>query len=152
MSITNAYPQRFDLPISSQDSVAVKTPAYAPSGELVSQITINLNQDRPAIIGTQFLAGDYLVRLSMSVNGNPPSDSKLPALTVSYSYNSDTGTADFTVEGLTSQGTDVVDGYNVTQSVRITHNGQGVISAGTFGGRYSGDEWSYTATASVYKL
>lgn len=151
MSLTQEYPQKYEAPTNPQPGVQVAIPSDSPSGTLVSQITINLNQDRPAIIATQFVAGDYLVVLSMTVDGNPPSDSRLPALTVTYSYDSNTGTDDFTVEGVTSQGTDVVNGFNITQSVRFSHNGQGVISAGTFGGRYTGS-WTYTATASIYKL
>lgn len=151
MSLTQEYPQRYDAPDNTQPDVAVKIPADSPSGTLAAQSTINLSQDRPAILATQCLAGDYLVIMSITVDGNPPATSRVPALTVSYLYDGATGANSYSVEGVTCQGTDVVNGFNITQSVRFSHNGQGVISAGTFGGRYTGD-WSYDATASVYRV
>jgi hypothetical protein len=151
MSLTQAYPQRYEAPDNPQPGVKVTIPADSPSGTLVAQSTINLNSDRPAVLATQCLAGDYLVIMSLTVDGNPPADSRVPALTVWYPYNGASGGNSYSVEGVTCQGTDVVNGFNITQSVRFSHNGQGVISAGTFGGRYTGN-WSYDAAVSVYRV
>lgn len=148
MSLTQEYPQRYSN--NPQPGIAVKIPADSPSGTLAAQSTISLNQDRPAILATQCVAGDYLVIISITVVGNPPADSRVPALSVSYSHDGATGANSHSLEGVTCQGTDVVNGFNITQSVRFSHNGQGVISAGTFGGRYTGN-WTYDATASIYR-
>jgi hypothetical protein len=152
MSLTNEYPEPRYEPVTSQDSIAVVSPAASPSGTLVSRVTLNsLNRDT-ALIGTQFGAGNYLVIMSLTVTGsNPPSDNKVPALAVSYSYDGTNGTAPYTLEGTTSQGTSVVNGFTVSQSVSFSHNGQGVISVGTVGGRYTGN-WTYNITASIYRL
>jgi len=151
MSLIKAYPQAYEQPISSQDSIAVATPAVSPTGTLQSQITVsNLSRDK-AFIGTHFNAGNYLIIISMAVSGNPPIAGRVPALQVSYTYDGDGGSNGYTIEGVTSQGTDVIDGFTVTQSVQFAHSGQGVISAGTVGGRYSGN-WSYAATVSIYRV
>jgi len=91
------------------------------------------------------------VILSTTVHGNPPQEDALPALVVSYAYDGANGSDSYTVIGVTSQGTDVVNGFTVTQSVRFTHNGQGAIAAGTVGGQYDGN-WSYDGTISLYRL
>jgi hypothetical protein len=44
-----------------------------------------------------------------------------------------------------------VDGFNITQSVSFSHNGEGVISAGQVGGQYTGNNWSYETTISIYR-
>ena len=150
MSLVNQYPQPRYVPVTSQDSVQVTSPAASPSGTLVSRVSpVSLNRD-VALIGTQFGAGTYLVIMSMTVIGNPPSDSMVPALAVSYSYNGTNGTDPYTIEGTTSQGSAVVNGFTVSQSVSFSHNGQGAISVGTVGGRYTGN-WTYNVTASIYR-
>lgn len=80
MSITKQYPTQ-NPAISSQSSVAVQQPAASipSSGALVSERTLTgLSADKPAVIGTQFGAGTYLVILSLSVSGNPASADILP--------------------------------------------------------------------------
>jgi len=152
MSLIHEYPQKGEVPGNSQDgTVKVKIPADAPTGKLVGQLTLNLNQDRTAFLASHQNAGDYLVILSTTVVGNPPQSDALPALLVSYSYDGANGSAPYTVLGAMSQGTDVVNGFTVTQSVRFAHNGQGVIAAGTVGGQYTG-EWTYSGTVSIYRL
>ena len=150
MSLTNEYPQSRYTPVTSQDSLQVTSPAVSPSGLLVSRVSnINLNRDT-ALIATQFGAGTYLIIMLISVVGNPPADSIVPALSVSYSYNGANGTDPYNVEGTTSQGTSVVNGFTVSLSVSFAHNGQGVISVGTVGGRFTGN-WTYNVTASIYR-
>lgn len=150
MSLTNEYPTENPV-ISSQDSVAVLNPAASPSGTLQSQISFtNLDKDVPAFLATHFVAGTYRVILSLSVNGNPAATDKLPGLVASYCY-SQNGPNGFTVEGPTSQGSDVTNGFTASESVEFSHNGEGVISAGTRGGAYV-SEWTYNAEISIYKL
>jgi hypothetical protein len=150
MSLTKEYPAQNPV-ISSQSSVSVANPAASPSGTLVSQVSLrNLSKDVPAFIATQFGAGTYLVILSAAVNGNPAATDKVPGLITAYCY-SENGPNSNSVEGPTSQGSDVVDGFTASESVEFSHNGEGVISAGTLGGVYL-SEWTYNATISIYKL
>jgi hypothetical protein len=157
MSIQYVYPQQSQRRPNSQGAtVTVQTPAASiPDGAtLVAQISVsNFTQDKPAILATQFNAGTYFVISSVTVSGNPPSSSVIPALVVGYSYAGDSGTVPNSVAGVTSQGSEVVDGYNVTSSVEFDHDGQGVISAGVAGGSYQPNQnWGYAATISIYKV
>jgi len=151
MSIINQYPQIRQSIILPDD--VVQSPAADASGTLVSQITTTLTQDRPALIATQLPASEYLVIASITVNGaNPPANAAVPTLVTSYSYDSPAGTADNTIAGTTSQGSDVVEGFDVSYSAEFFHNGQSVVSAGTIGGAYQANQtWSYTVTLSIYR-
>ena len=145
------YPQRYEKPNNPQPLVKVTTPADSPAGTLVSNLILNLTKDKTAIVAVQFPSGQYLAIIEMTVHGNPPADSRLPALSVSYTYNGANGTDSYKVEGVTSQGSDVADEFNVTQSVRFTSNGQRAVIAGTTGGLYTGT-WSYDAEISIYRV
>ena len=158
MSLTKSYPLPRPIPITGQESVEVQDPAASPSGTLVAQLTLsNLIRDKPAIVATHFNSGNYLVISSVTVTGgNPPASSVIPALQVSYAYDGASGANSNTVAGINCQGSSVVDGFNITQSVSFSHNGEGVISAGTVGGQYTGGTdssplWDYTATISIYR-
>jgi hypothetical protein len=151
MSITKQYPSQ-NPAISTQNNVAVQNPAASPSGTLVSEKSLTgLSADKPAILGTLFGAGMYLVILSLSVSGNPSSADILPGLAVSYGYYED-GPNNYSVNGPTFQGSDLINGFTASESVQFLHSGEGAaITAGTTGGKYT-SEWTYSATVSIYKL
>ena len=150
MTLTKEFPTQ-NPTISSQNPVSVRNPAVSPSGTLVAQVTLTaLAQDKTAI-ANQLGAGEYLVISSITVSGNPPSGAKVPALQVSYPYYGANGPDSFTVSGTTSQGTDVSNDFNVTQSCQFTASGEGAVSAGVVGGVYTG-AWSYEAVISIYRV
>jgi hypothetical protein len=152
-----AYPQRINPPQTPPGFTGIVTPAASPSGTLVSTLSINnITSDIPAMVAVQFPRGNYTVISSTTVTGNPPLDNRVPALSASFSYDSDRGTNSFHVIGVTSEGDGVVDGYNITQSVLLAHNGDGVIVAGTTGGHYRhhllAENWSYSSAITIYRL
>jgi hypothetical protein len=151
MSLNLSYPHPLSGISPEALAVAVQTPAVDPTGTLVSQKTVTALAQDAAITALQLAAGDYLVISSFTVTGNPPASAVVPALVVTYSFDVETGTSTYAVEGVTSQGTSVTSGYSVSQSVEFSTDGQGPVSVASKGGQYS-SEWTYYATVSIYKV
>jgi len=156
MSISLQIPEQYVYQFNAQGpDQSVVTPAASPSGTLVSQRTLsNLSADQTAILAVQFpLGGEFLVISSVTVSGTPASSAVVPALLVSYSDTDPDGigSVGYTSIGPASEGSGVVNDYNVTQSVSFTHDGLSAITAGVIGGNYTG-EWTYSVTISFYAL
>lgn len=160
MSITLQYPNPIQTD-RSQPPTGVVTPAASPSGTLVSQRTMsNLSEDQTAILAVQLPTGNYLIISSLTVSGTTLASSIAPGLIVSYSdvdYHGN-GSVGYTAVGAASLGSSLVNGYNVTQSVTFTHDGQSAVTAGVLGGQYTRQfsasipNWSYSVTVSIYRL
>jgi len=150
MSITLQYPNSIQT-ATGQPPVGVVTPAVSPSGTLLSRRTMPLSGDQSAILAVQLPKGPYLVISSLTVSGTPIASSIAPGLIVSYSASDQygNGSVGYTAVGAASLGSSLVNGYNVTQSVSFTHDGLSAITAGVYGGKYTGN-WSYNVTVSIY--
>jgi hypothetical protein len=159
MSITLQYPNPIQTD-RSQPPAGVITPAAAVSGTLVSTRTLsNLTEDQTAVLGVQLQVGTYLVISSLTVSGTTLNSSIAPGLIVSYSDSDQygNGSVGYSAVGPASLGSSLISGYNVTQSVAFTHDGQSAITAGVLGGSYTPQfsaaipNWSYAVTVSIYR-
>jgi hypothetical protein len=157
MSPQHAFPTRKHLPISSQNSVAVQTPAASPiTGTLVSTINVfNQKQDVPSISAVQLSGGSYLAILEITVHGNVPEENKVPAMGILYCYDGEHGATSFKTTGVTCQG-GINDGFTTSSSVLFSQSGQGPVVIGTVGGWYHQPlpvppTWAYDATVTIYR-
>jgi len=153
MSLIQAYPLVRQLPISPDVTVDTPASSVPDNATLISTVSLsNLVKDTN-LIGSQLGAGTFFVTSSVTVSGNPPSSSVIPALVVGFSYQGNTGTVNSSLQGVTAQGDSVVDGFNQTSSVQFDSDGQGVVSAKLSGGNYqSNQNWGYSITLQVYKV